>query len=130
MSFQTLQFNFDNLFNSGINAPLFTIMAMSVVFIGLVLVYLYLICLPVVLGLFAKKPEVSPIGNMVKKDPRTADMNSDMYTAIALAIHLEQSQETRHAFTWDEKAPTDHSWQQALHARVLTSRQTLPLRRQ
>lgn len=130
MNFQTLQFNFDNLFIGDFNALIFTVMAMGVVFIGLILVYFYLIALPLIIKLFTKKAEVSPIGNMVKKDPRTADMNSDMYTAIALAIHLEQSQETRHAFTWDEKAPTDHSWQQALHARVLSSRQNLPLRRQ
>lgn len=130
MSFSTLHFNIDNLFNGGINALAFTGMAMTVVFLSLVLVYLYLISLPVVLRLFEKKPEVSPIGNMVKKDPRAADLDADMYTAIALAIHLEQSQDTRHAFTWDTKAPVDHSWQQALHARVLSSRQSLPLRRQ
>ena len=130
MTFQTLQFNLDNLFQGDFNALIFTAMAMSVVFIGLVLVYLYLITLPVVFKLFEKKAEVNPVGNMIKKDPRSADLDSDLYTAIALAIHLEQSQETRHAFTWDTKAPNDHSWQQAMHSRVISSRQALPLRRQ
>lgn len=129
MSFETLQFNVNNLFFGEFNALIFTLMAMSVVFFGLMLVYLYLNILPLALKFFEKKPEVSATGNMIKQDPRAADISSDMYTAIAMAIHMEQSGESRHAFTWDSSKPEDHSWQQAMHARVLTSRQSLPLRR-
>ncbi|MCK5882673.1 MAG: OadG family protein [Bacteriovoracaceae bacterium] len=129
---EAMNISWDNLFIGDFNALTFSILGVSVVFSGLILISLYIAVLPKVLAFFeidhSKKNANS---GMVNADPKEAESNDEeIMIAIALAIHMDQTYgEQNQKFTWDENAPSDRSWKQAMHGEVLASRQNLPLRR-
>ncbi len=121
-----------NLFQGDFNALTFSVLGISVVFGGLILISLYIAALPKVLALLQRdKSKKTQAQTMIKADPKDVE-NSDqeIMIAIALALHMDQNYgEQNQKFTWDLSEQTDRSWKNAMHADVLASSQNLPLRR-
>ena len=87
-----IHISFDNLFVDGFNAITFSMLGMSIVFCGLIIISLYIVFLPKLLqklGLDAPKGANPNTCTQKTKFKTESNEDEDMVLAIAIALHLE-----------------------------------------
>lgn len=132
-----LGFNLDNLVqqtaHGEFNAISFSVLGISTVFVGLVIISLYIRVLPLILGLLEKKQTSEPVSTSAAPAVQAAahSEDDDLHAAIALAIHLYESEgQDLGKFTFDTTQGEGRQWHNALQVSSMMSRQTMPLGRQ
>jgi Na+-transporting methylmalonyl-CoA/oxaloacetate decarboxylase gamma subunit len=102
----------NNLFQHDFNAISFSLLGMTIVFSGLVIISLYISMLPAVLRWFAKKEDVIVEGS--NKEKAVGDetfIEKERLIAIAVAYHLENSSSENDKITWVSKPDVESAWQ-------------------
>jgi Na+-transporting methylmalonyl-CoA/oxaloacetate decarboxylase gamma subunit len=126
MNLDAIHISFSNLFADGLNAISFSLIGMSIVFTGLLIISLYIAFLPKLLAHFEKGPAKTV--KKVETTPTEESKEEEILLAIATALHIEQTemQETQKV-TWDYKnSPT--GWRDTGISHNLTLRHNMTLR--
>jgi len=122
MGFSLSNISLDNLFNHGFNAIQFSIMGMLIVFGGLSIISIYIALLPKILGVPGQVKSKRKAGKRAVEE-RTADDDSELLLAIAVALHLEQTRGGQNQkITWQRHNITDSAWRTAGRIRGLAVR--------
>ena len=101
-----------NLFQHDFNALTFSLLGMTIVFTGLVVICLYISMLPAILNRFNKKDAPAEADNGETK-PEKEEMftEKERLIAIAVAYHLENSSSENDKITWDSRPDIESAWQ-------------------
>ena len=122
MGFSLSNISLDNLFNHGFNAIQFSIMGMLIVFGGLSIISIYIALLPKILGVPSQVKSKRAAGEKAVEG-WTADDDSELLLAIAVALHLEQTRGGQNQkITWQRHNITDSAWRTAGRIRGLAVR--------
>ena len=122
MGFSFSNISLDNLFNHGFNAIQFSIMGMLIVFGGLSIISIYIALLPKILGVPSQLKTKRAAGKKAVEG-WTADDDSELLLAIAVALHLEQTRGGQNQkITWQRHNITDSAWRTAGRIRGLAVR--------
>ena len=122
MGFSFSNISLDNLFNHGFNAIQFSIMGMLIVFGGLSIISIYIALLPKILGVPSQLKTKRAAGKKAFEG-WTADDDSELLLAIAVALHLEQTRGGQNQkITWQRHNITDSAWRTAGRIRGLAVR--------
>ncbi len=104
--------NLDNLNQAGFDAIQFSLMGMAIVFVGLVIIAIYIVVLPKMLQLFAalRRKKVSPKEETVIEESKSNE--AEVLLAIATAAHLHINfPEGNERITWKSHGDMESPWQ-------------------
>ena len=100
-----------NLFDNGFNALEFSLMGMSIVFGGLIVIFVYLYLLPLILASTIEKKKVVVTTSKVV-EPVIEMQDDEILMAITAAMHLDQMGSITQKITWD-RFSTYSPWKNA-----------------
>ncbi len=133
MVFSFEQISLSNLIIGDFNALTFSVFGISLVFSGLIVISLYVLLLPRLLQLFAKKTVSSPLAasaDIAGEDPD----EKEILLAISAAFYLHRNfPEEDQKITWKSHGDVDSLWQisgrvQGMSQRTHVSRRFFPHR--
>jgi len=110
-----MNFSFDhmghaNLFIGDFNAVTFSIIGMLVVFAGLTIISLYIVCLPWLLKGLGKKPARPEAADQAAKQ-QDMEQEKEILIAIATAFYLDQNfPEENQKITWKSHGDVESPW--------------------
>jgi len=110
-----MNFSFDhmghaNLFIGDFNAVTFSIIGMLVVFAGLTIISLYIVCLPWLLKGLGKKPVRPEAADQAAKQ-QDMEQEKEILIAIATAFYLDQNfPEENQKITWKSHGDVESPW--------------------
>ncbi len=118
MSFSNIGFN--NLFLDGFNAITFSLLGMTLVFAGLIIIALYIMALPKLLNEKKKKEKAEQGASSLSEE----NAESEILLAIACAYHLERtSLSGNDKITLKQDLSEESQWQVSGRLERLTARQ-------
>ena len=96
-----------NLYQNELDAVNFSLLGMLFVFGGLVIIAIYIVLLPKLLGLFKKKPQHISSGDVAA----SGYQEKEILLAIATAFHLRQNfPEGSERITWKSHGDMESPW--------------------
>lgn len=99
-----------NFYIGDFNALSFSLCGLLVVFSGLLIISLYILMLPSLLRLFARKKQRTSTVN--KEQEQDIFAEKELLLAIATAFHLDQNfPEENQKITWKSHGDVDSPWQ-------------------
>ncbi|MBU4260965.1 MAG: OadG family protein [Proteobacteria bacterium] len=111
-----MNFSFDhmgvaNLFAGDFNAVTFSIIGMLLVFVGLTIISLYIVCLPWLLKRLGKR-QARPTEAVDKvAEQQNIDQEKEILMAIATAFYLDQNfPEENQKITWKSHGDVESPW--------------------
>lgn len=124
MDFNLHNISVSNLFLYDFDPIVFSVMGMLIVFSGLALISLYIVMLPRLLSLFEKKKQPESSGEV----QQAASEDEEILMAIAVALHLDQTNDAGEMkITWPRHQDAS-PWQHAGRIRGLAVRSHLSRR--
>jgi Na+-transporting methylmalonyl-CoA/oxaloacetate decarboxylase gamma subunit len=126
MDFSLSNISWANLFGDGQNFISFSIMGMTIVFVGLTIISIYIVLLPKILNW----PKIREIKQEKREDGSLPSMEPEIMLAITVALHLDQTGSgSNEKITWGRAADSESAWLTAGRMRGLSVRSHLPDRR-
>jgi Na+-transporting methylmalonyl-CoA/oxaloacetate decarboxylase gamma subunit len=111
-----MKFSFDhmgvaNLFAGDFNAVTFSIIGMLLVFAGLTIISLYIVCLPWLLKHLGKKRARPTEAADQVEEQQNIDQEKEILIAIATAFYLDQNfPEENQKITWKSHGDVESPW--------------------
>ncbi|MBU0966105.1 MAG: OadG family protein [Proteobacteria bacterium] len=111
-----MNFSFDhmgvaNLFAGDFNAVTFSIIGMLLVFVGLIIISLYIVSLPWLLKRLGKRPARPTDAADKLAEQQTIDQEKEILMAIATAFYLDQNfPEENQKITWKSHGDVESPW--------------------
>ena len=127
MDFSLSNMGLNNLFENGHNFITFSVMGMLIVFCGLSIISIYIILLPKTLGVPSRIKEEKATKRKEKETEVHPVEDPELLLAIAVALHLEQTNTGNfERITWERSAGRESAWLTAGRIRGLAVRSHLP----
>ncbi|MBL6990474.1 MAG: OadG family protein [Bacteriovoracaceae bacterium] len=108
----TINVSFSNVFTENLNALTFSLLGMSVVFVGLICISIYITVLPKILKMLERKAKTAtPVVGPPSESTVVDKTEDDTYLAIAMALHMERHfLENSQKITWDMYDDKESLW--------------------